>query len=75
MKTINDITLYDLMAENLDLWVTKNKKFGYDIEIENDEGELLLDDKGVHKYAVDSYADMCRRFLITYDKVLANSEI
>ena len=69
MKTIDNITLYDLMAEDLYVWITRNKKFGFDIEIENEAGEILLDDKGVHPCAADSFADFCRRYLHCYDNV------
>lgn len=74
MKTLSDVTLYDLMAEDLSVWVSQNKSFGFDIEIENDEGQTLVDEKGVHPFAMESYADMCRRFLYFYDKVKAKSE-
>lgn len=74
MKTLNDITLYDLMAEDLDVWVAKSKGFGFDLEIENENGETIVDEKGVHPFAMESYADMCRRFLNFYDKVKAKTE-
>lgn len=74
MKTLCDITLYDLMAEDLDVWVTKNKKFGFDLQIDNEEGKTIVDEVGIHPFAMESYADMCRRFLHFYEKVQAKSE-
>lgn len=74
MKTTGDITLYDLMAEDLDVWVTKSKGFGFDLQIDNEEGQTIVDEKGIHPFAMESYADMCRRFLHFYDAVKAKSE-
>lgn len=74
MNKFNEITLYDLMAEDLDVYVTKSKGFGFDLQIDNEEGETVVDEKGIHPYAMESYADMCRRFLNFYDKVKAKSE-
>ena len=74
MKTLNDVTLYDLMAEDLDVWVAKNKDFGYVLQIDNENGETIVDEKGIHPFAMESYADMCRRFLHFYDIVKAKSE-
>lgn len=71
---MNNITLYDLMAEDLDVWVTKNKTFGFDLQIDNECGETIVNEEGVHPFAMESYADMCRRFLHFYDAVKAKSE-
>ena len=42
MKTINDVTLYDLMAEDITIHMRKNEKFGYDLEIEDENHELAI---------------------------------
>ncbi len=68
MKTINDVTLYELMAEDLDLWIEPNKKFGFDLEIDGDEYAIKLNEKGIHPYAMESFACLCRRFLHCYDR-------
>lgn len=65
---MNDVTLYDLMAEDLDVWVSLNKKFGFDLQIDNENGEPIVDIKGVHPIAADSFADFCRRYLVSYDR-------
>lgn len=72
-RTINEVTLYDLMAEDFTVWVGKNKKFGFDLEIEGDDETLKIEEAGVHPYAMESFADLCRRFLHFYDK--ANNEL
>jgi len=73
MKTMSEMTLYDLMAEDLDVWITKNKQFGFDLVIDDENGEPLIREDGIHPYAVDSFADFCRRYLAFYDK--ANKEV
>ncbi len=67
MKTIEEVTLYDLMAEDLDVWVTANSKFGFDLQIEGDDG-VMVEAEGIHPFAADSFADFCRRYLASYDK-------
>ena len=74
MRTTNDVTLYDLMADDIDVWVTKNKNFGFDLRIDNEQGQTIVDEDGIHPYAMESYADMCRRFLNFYDQAEARSE-
>ena len=74
MKTLNDITLYDLMAEDLDIWVTRNNKFGFDLQID-DENRQIVDEKGIHPCAADSFADFCRRYLHTYDNAVSKEGI
>ena len=77
MTTTNkfeSITLYDLMAEDLDVWVIANKKFGFDLQIDNEDGETIVDEKGIHPYAMDSFADFCRRFAHFYDSAKAKTE-
>ena len=68
MKTLETITLYDLMAEDLDVWLGKNKEFGFLLHIDNDDGEVV-NEKGIHPYAADSFAVFCRRYLHSYDRV------
>lgn len=72
MKTMYDITLADLMAEDLEVWVTKSKGFGLDLQIDDENGEPLIDEKGVHPYAAESFADFCRSYLAFYDKATKN---
>lgn len=71
---MENVSLYDLMAEDLDVWVSKNSKFGFDIQIDDENGESIIDEKGVHPFAADSFADFCRRYLASYDKASNQSE-
>ena len=67
MKTMNDVTLYDLMAEDLDVWVSKSKTFGFALDIDDENGEPLVREESIHPCAADSFADFCRRYLHAYD--------
>lgn len=71
MKNICEITLYDLMAEDLDVWVSVNSKFGFDLDIDGDNGEKLIRKKGIHPYCADSFAEFCRSYLKGYDRALS----
>lgn len=75
MTTLNNnISLYDLMAEDLTVWISRNKKFGFDLSIEGDDPTERIEINGIHSYAMESFSDFCRRFLHFYDK-LKDSEI
>ena len=69
MKTLNEISLYDLMAEDIDIWIAKNKEFGYTMQIDDERGRTIVDEKGIHPYAADSFAVFCRSYLNAYDKI------
>lgn len=71
INKFHEITLSDLMAEDLDVWVTNNNKFGFDIQIDNDNGDTLVDEKGLHPCAASSFADFCRRYLAFYEAALS----
>jgi hypothetical protein len=66
-KNIENISLYDLMAEDLTVWISRNKTFGYNLEIEGDDPTERVEIKGVHSCAMESFSDFCRRFLHFYD--------
>jgi hypothetical protein len=57
------------MAEDFSVWIGNNKKFGFDLQIEGDDPNEVIDEEGVHPYAMESFADLCRRFLYFYDKI------
>ena len=67
-KSINDITLYDLMDEGIDVWLTKSDNFGYRLEIDIDDEPLVID-KELHPYAAESFAAFCRKYLASYEKL------
>ena len=73
-RTISDVSLYELMAEDYSIWVSKNNKFGFDLQIESDDCELAINEKGIHPCAMESFADLCRGFLHFYDNAKARDE-
>ena len=62
MKTLNEITLYDLMAEDLTISVKKDDSFGFDVEIDNDKFDVIIEEKRIHPCAMESFASFCRYF-------------
>lgn len=75
MKTTSDITLYDLMAQELEVYVKKNKQFGYDITIEFESGTELMHEEHMHPCAVESFAEFCKRFVHFYELANSRSEV
>lgn len=71
MKTLNDITLYDLMSEDLDIWVTKNPEFGVNLEIDDENGFPVVREHGLAKNAASSFADFCRNYLAFYERAVS----
>jgi len=69
-NSLTSLTLYDLMAEDYTVWMTKNKKFGYDIQIEQDkffdEGVIA---EGINEGAIESFAAFCRNFLFCLEHI------
>ena len=74
MKTLEEITLYDLMAQDLSVWASNNKTFGIDLLIDDENGQTLIEEKGIHPFAAESLADFCRRYLRFYDKAITTKE-
>lgn len=72
MKTVCDISLYDLMSEDFDIGLNKDKQFGFNLELVDERGEEVVRDDSIHPYAVEGLADFCKRFLRAYDR--ANDE-
>ena len=68
MKTINEISLYDLMAEDIDVYINRNEKFGFDMFALDENGETSFLEKGIHPCAADSFANFCKKYLTVYEK-------
>lgn len=68
INAIGELSLYDLMSQDFDVWLTENKTFGFDLEIIGEDGDITIHEKGLHPYAVEGFADFCRRFVYQYDK-------
>jgi len=72
LKGLEEVTLYDLMADENCVWVGKNQDYGYLMELENSESvNPYLREVGINPCAMESLATFCRRFLGFYDKIEA----
>jgi len=69
MKTLEDLSLSELMGEDFGVWVCKNKQYGFDVSIEDKEGGDYIEGTGIHPCAMESMAHFCRQFLYFYEKV------
>lgn len=68
MKTIHDLTLYDIMAEDTNVWLKKRDSQGFDLYIDVDDlTRVDIIEEKISECAIDSLADFCRRFIHTYD--------
>jgi hypothetical protein len=67
-KNLSELTVYDLMGEDYNVWIKKNEKFGYDLEIESDNPNERIKIEGIHNMAMESFSDFCKRFLRFYDE-------
>jgi hypothetical protein len=70
MKTLNDITLHDLMSEDMDVWVTKHTPSTFEIQIDDENGSTVVEENLIHEFAIDSFARFCRYFLFSYNKAI-----
>lgn len=68
MDSLEDLKLYDIMGCDYTPYLKKNKTFGYDLIIEDENGDEQ-EMSGVHPLAIDSMAYFCRRFLMFYDNL------
>ena len=73
MKTICSLTLYDVMAEDMDVWITQNPKFGINLEIDDECGEPVVQENGIHPNAAECMADFCKRYLNAYENALRSA--
>lgn len=69
MKTLSEITLYDLMAEDIDVWMKTDEKFGINMQLSDEKGDIIVDDEHVHPYAMESLADFCKQYLRCYERM------
>lgn len=69
-RTLEDLSIAELMGNDHSVWLSKNKQFGFILEIENDEGQTIIE-KCIHPYAAESLASFCRRYLNFYETLEA----
>lgn len=64
---LETITLHDLMGEDYSVYIRKNEKFGYDMEVVRDDTDESFK-VNVHDFAADSLAVFCRMYLNDYER-------
>jgi hypothetical protein len=67
---LKDINIYALMGADHNVYLKRNSKFGFDLEVINDEDNVIYEGGELHPYAVDSLASFCRCFLHGYSSLL-----
>lgn len=75
MNNLTNISLYDLMAEDIDVWIKPNKAHGFDVDLDNGFDNEFLREKGVHPDAMESFASFCRSFLASYENTLKKKAV
>ncbi len=64
---MNDITLYDLMAEPLRIELSREDSGEYTLKITDDNYDLKTIENEINPDAIDSFADFCQQFLDKYN--------
>jgi len=67
MKTTNQVTLYDLMAEDMDVWLIKRKDKEFEMQIDDENGRTIVEEDEIHPFAVEAFARFCRNYLRTFE--------
>lgn len=66
---IEQISLYDLMAEDFCLHLSQSNQ-GYNLHLEGyDPDSPEVEEENIHPCAIDSLADFCTKFLGYYNKL------
>ncbi len=68
LKSIGELTLYEVGAEDLQVSIKKTKPSLYQISIE-DEGGVLVTKETINSAVLDSLVQFCRQFLSACAKV------
>ena len=74
MKSTNQITLYDLMAEDMDVWLIKRATKRFNLQIDNENGDTVVDECEIHPFAIEGLARFCRNYLNTFDNATQRFE-
>ena len=66
LKGLEDINLYDLMAEDHRAYLYKTASGDFNLEIDDEDSKTILEEVKLHKYALESLANFCKSFLHYY---------
>lgn len=63
-----NINLYELMGDDYYPYLTKSDD-GYTLIVEDAESNTIAETKEIHFCAVDGFAEFCRRYLASYERL------
>jgi len=64
-----DINLYDLMGDDYYPYLIKDAKGDYALTVEDFENNVIAETTKINSCAIDSFAEFCRRYLASYDRL------
>ena len=64
-----DINLYDLMGDDYYPYLIKDAKGDYTLTVEDFENNVIAETTKINPCAIDSFAEFCRRYLTSYDRL------
>ena len=69
MIKMSEITLYELMAQDMKISMEPNISFGFDLQLSDEADRItLMDEKGVHPYAAECFAEFCVKYLVAFEQ-------
>lgn len=71
-RSTEDMTVYDLMSDDYYPYITKNTNGEYTFTIEDYQNNVVAENNDANTCVLDGFADFCRRFLISYDRIKEN---
>ncbi len=66
VENLCKLSVYELGGIDHYVHLRRNKQFGFNLEIINEEDQVTYEEKELHPYALDSMVSFCRRFLDSY---------
>lgn len=66
-RSINEITLEELMGEDFSVFISKNPSFGFNLYLEDDFYNEITTE-GINQEAMDNFYTFCKNFIKQFDK-------
>jgi len=65
--TINNLTIYEVMALDWDVSLSVNKKSGFDLLLHSND--VYAVEEGISESAIESLAYFCKQYLHDYNRI------
>jgi hypothetical protein len=65
----SDINLYDLMGDDYYPYLSKDVNGDYTLTVEDFDNKIIAEDVQINPCAIDGFAEFCRRYLASYDRL------